>query len=281
MRFIIAFLFSFFIKQHGYGQIAIAGQTNSGLTYYDFSDVSIGCTAPLHATSIDSALLDYDQDGNIDFKISCSGSATLGNSSTAGKITAYSNTIKFILTTDPGPFNYPAAGIKPFALGDTIGLDSNSFLSSSHSGQLWSYASNPGVPARFGFWNNAGERYICFQSHQNGNVYIGWIRGEMISSNSSFTLKDMAIGSFAVSLEEQIKEQVKVFPNPIQDIVTIETKNQNPKTLEFCNLFGEVILRHSFSGKGSQVDTEMLEPGIYLLRIRSEGAESYHKLIKQ
>ncbi len=84
-----------------------------------------------------------------------------------------------------------------------------------------------------------------------------------------------------------ILSQLKVYPNPFSEDLTISTGIAGNKTLSYqlTELSGRILRRgivHCNNGKGLiRLDTETLEPGCYLLGIRISGHVRYLNVIRQ
>ena len=66
----------------------------------------------------------------------------------------------------------------------------------------------------------------------------------------------------------EAEAQVKVYPNPAQDQVTIEAEGMIQ--MELYNSLGQSVLRKESSGSQTVLDLQNLVPGLYLLRVKME-----------
>ncbi len=89
---------------------------------------------------------------------------------------------------------------------------------------------------------------------------LGWVEGTMV--------------------EGIIREQLKVYPNPVVDRVTIEYPRMCKITL--TNIQGrQVFLREFIPVETKIVDLSALKPGVYILRIDSDAGVANSRIIKQ
>ncbi len=79
----------------------------------------------------------------------------------------------------------------------------------------------------------------------------------------------------STGLEEDIKELVSYYPNPVDDILNI--KCEQDFNVHIFNMLGKEMIN---SGNKSQLDISSLNPGIYLLQIDVENKVIYGKIQK-
>ncbi|CAM3310223.1 VPS10 domain-containing protein [Aequorivita lipolytica] len=81
--------------------------------------------------------------------------------------------------------------------------------------------------------------------------------------------------------ETIFSSEVKVFPNPASEIVTVSLKNTSENTsLEIYDVMGRFVKQQKFDGqKQLQLSIEKLQPGIYYLKISEGKKQTTKKLI--
>lgn len=84
-----------------------------------------------------------------------------------------------------------------------------------------------------------------------------------------------------LAVNEVIKNELSIFPNPAKDVVYINTKDKLSKA-EFIDMAGRVISRQNLQQEGNkaQVNTSDLLKGTYILKIYTEKGEITKKVIK-
>ncbi len=85
------------------------------------------------------------------------------------------------------------------------------------------------------------------------------------------------------ALENEISNQIVMYPNPAQDIITIKLKEKNKDArIELLSLHDQVLEKHKIDLKSNVIiDLSNYPPGIYLVRI-FDGVKHYsEKLIKK
>jgi hypothetical protein len=84
-----------------------------------------------------------------------------------------------------------------------------------------------------------------------------------------------------LGIEEISLNTFNVSPNPVKDVVTINTTS-GFDTVEVFNQLGQSVLKSSSSlMNNNRLDLSSLNPGIYLMRIRSNNKSKTLKIIKE
>jgi type 1 glutamine amidotransferase len=96
-----------------------------------------------------------------------------------------------------------------------------------------------------------------------------------------------AIGEEALNIEETNFENLKVFPNPVEDYVSITIpKATSNISIAMFNQLGQLILNTTVAGTDRQEETyklnlENFEVGNYIVKLSYDGKQDYFKLIKK
>jgi hypothetical protein len=82
-----------------------------------------------------------------------------------------------------------------------------------------------------------------------------------------------------LSLDDFNQDQFSIYPNPSQNVVNIESKNNlNIESVKIFDLFGKLIIEKTQNT--NQVSVENLSNGVYIVEVASEGIIFKKKLIK-
>jgi hypothetical protein len=100
----------------------------------------------------------------------------------------------------------------------------------------------------------------------------------VVLSDTSYVIN--LVQNIPESVMESAKQMIKVYPNPTQGLITIQTNEQEICSFEIISLSGQVIKRMDFSESQFQVDLSPFPSGIYLIRIVSGDSEIKQKVIK-
>jgi hypothetical protein len=75
--------------------------------------------------------------------------------------------------------------------------------------------------------------------------------------------------------------EVIFYPNPVYDLLTIETGQFRQLNVKITSLNGEILLNRTLAGENSnQIDLSPLQKGIYFITFGSEDLVSIRKIIK-
>jgi len=79
------------------------------------------------------------------------------------------------------------------------------------------------------------------------------------------------------------ESKINVYPNPIGEIMNIESNNESIRQIEIYNSNGELVLRNAYTSSKNQnvsLNTSELTNGLYLVRIKSESGIKVVKVLK-
>jgi hypothetical protein len=113
------------------------------------------------------------------------------------------------------------------------------------------------------------------------NITVYWPSGiiDFISNPSINTTLTILEGAF-LSIEDETLVDVSIYPNPVSDILTIETSaDLSHKVATIFDINGRKI--HSQKLTLNTLDVSRLGSGIYFLRLESEGKSIKRKFIKK
>ena len=87
-----------------------------------------------------------------------------------------------------------------------------------------------------------------------------------------------------IGVEEIDQSQIEVFPNPVENILSVRKVNGNfgkASKIEITDLHGRIVLNEeSAGGKGIiELDLSSIDSGIYLLRMKSESGKKFTEKI--
>jgi PKD repeat protein len=84
----------------------------------------------------------------------------------------------------------------------------------------------------------------------------------------------------ATSVSKLSKEEASIFPNPIQDEITISMSNADNYQIEIFNLSGSLIYNSITNGNQISIDSSEWPNGTYIIQISSESGTQSQKVIK-
>jgi len=114
----------------------------------------------------------------------------------------------------------------------------------------------------------------------NNKVYVAYIWATITPPHSNYTgVRELNITPCITSIYSESKSILQLYPNPVNDIVTI-TSSEIIKDIEIYNILGEKVKNtHSNSTFNLQLNTEEFSPGIYQFKIKTEKSIVVKKVI--
>ena len=267
---------------------------------YVFTDVTAGAGISA-STGWESSAFDIDNDGNLD--IISNGSIMYGK----GDMT--------FEDVDPNQINYKNGsfgdlnndgfidayynGVRYYNQGN-----SNNWVKINTVGMAHvtpNYSNRNGIGARVVLTTPSGTQIrdvrsgegFEFMSSLNTHFGIGsdtsiteirvyWPSGEIdVIENPAYNTTHMIEeGSFPLSLEDEILSDIAIYPNPVDDVLTIKTRaDLTEKIATVFDITGKKVYNQMLLTNELKVSS--LQSGVYFLRIESEGKSIRRKFIKK
>lgn len=153
--------------------------------------------------------------------------------------------------------NYTIDSILTVAVGDSV-YACIQFNCGSGGSSNWGWSDPSGQPL---FGSNC---FTIEASSSNVGIYP-WV-GECPDSIPLYVNIQLQTG---VGINENSdKNTTKIYPNPAKDLINI-TSEENIEELELTDLTGRIVFKTKSSLNNFQINTENLERGLYILRIKS------------
>ena len=84
---------------------------------------------------------------------------------------------------------------------------------------------------------------------------------------------------YTVGIETEIaSSEFSIYPNPAEDVLTIELNAIGNKTVEITNMNGQVVEKLNFSETKNQVSISNFQAGVYFVKIHNGSAKRFVKL---
>jgi uncharacterized repeat protein (TIGR01451 family) len=86
-----------------------------------------------------------------------------------------------------------------------------------------------------------------------------------------------------VSVQEvaNAKNSVLVYPNPVNDLLTIKMDKVVYSEVRIMNTMGQLCAEHKLTGKEAQISVSKLSPGIYFMLLSGENGNAVERIEKQ
>jgi hypothetical protein len=103
-----------------------------------------------------------------------------------------------------------------------------------------------------------------------------------LGENDNFpTANSLPIQSHLVSVEEILTPgYVQAYPNPVRDLLKLESIVAGSKRITVCDAFGKVVLQSSFESQLT-LDFGTMAPGIYFLEVSTAGGHKTVRIVKE
>ena len=113
----------------------------------------------------------------------------------------------------------------------------------------------------------------------HGRAYIDTIQNYV----NPRLMRVMQIGNWeALSINSIRKNDLfKMYPNPAEDIVVIESKGKVLEEVVIMDISGKVVNREQTWNQTMAIDVKDLKSGVYFVKVRSNEEEFVEKLIIQ
>lgn len=150
----------------------------------------------------------------------------------------------------------------------------------------WYGSDNPGflaISSSVGNWLGQTDKYLALKLNVGTNTYYGWVRLDVVTTATSFTVKDYAYestpnaciltGQTPLGITENIVGNYLIIaPNPFNTFTKIQTRGHfNNGILRIYNAFGETIQRvENYTGDTIILSRDNLLSGVYFVQLTSE-----------
>ncbi len=137
---------------------------------------------------------------------------------------------------------------------------------------------NPAVRSRGYFWTSTS--YLSVNDNIIKPYYFmiscdyKWLQQLNATRASGFSIR--VVKDVPLSINQFNKSDIKIYPNPVQNQLNIESQ-EIINGIEIFDLLGKKI----FESKSKTIDVSGLQSGIYLLKINTENGILTQKIIKQ
>jgi len=112
-----------------------------------------------------------------------------------------------------------------------------------------------------------------------------WAEGDAKDMSGPFSqslsnIEDNGIIDVGISSQIYESDEIKIYPNPVKEELTIEINSDEIKNLKILNIIGKTISVHTIEGK-TTLNTMNLPAGVYLVKIYTEKTSLIRRFVKQ
>lgn len=105
--------------------------------------------------------------------------------------------------------------------------------------------------------------------------------GSIIGFDININTTKTAPVNMITEIDELAETLVRLYPNPVESMLTIERNNNDEVVIELYNNSGTLVSTLKTSNTTTTIDVEMLSSGIYFVRIIETNKTTAHKFIKR
>ena len=161
-----------------------------------------------------------------------------------------------------------------FTLNDTIGGETLDFVDTDGSWTTWYIQSSEAI------FLTKGEYEVKLEAEtSNGLGNIDYMQILAFSDTAAESFNCDSLNTSIDFVYDAHSENVSIYPVPASDLVNIELLNPNG-TIARVGLFdisGREILAKESSQRGIQLNTSQLNPGMYMVKVKSRSGQLYIK----
>lgn len=129
-------------------------------------------------------------------------------------------------------------------------------------------------------WDRAGNLYVISNSSERLGVWA------MPKTDNSFVTpapasKQIQVFHSGLNEPKDLSKQFRVFPNPVRDLLKVESKAVVINKLELFDLDGRLMLSKNLSDNKVEINTSALSRGTYILRISTHEGVHSQRIMKR
>ena len=170
------------------------------------------------------------------------------------------------LTVNPNPFSQRTLTSYTIAATDSVSL----YLMNVIGQTIASPVSNTILTA--GTYQDS----LILDSNPPGVYYLVL----KVKSSTARTVKIVKEGLVGIN-EISNTSQIKIYPNPIHDLLYYDLINQISTTLSIHNNLGEEVFTKNLVSNSGSIDVSFLPCGVYFLKLQSNLEQKIFKILKE
>jgi hypothetical protein len=113
-----------------------------------------------------------------------------------------------------------------------------------------------------------------------------WLSSDVLSNKvlgNRLWVDKLTFSSTPLSTNDHLNgvESISIYPNPANDILNLELKNEGIFSIRIINTLGQELSKHKVYSGINTINTELLESGIYFIEASMNGKKVMLKFIKE
>jgi len=83
-----------------------------------------------------------------------------------------------------------------------------------------------------------------------------------------------------VGIEKTSPSELSIYPNPTNNLLTIETDKPDHYSIDITSMNGQLIYNSDMDRTSQQIDLSSLQKGVYVITVRSKDFVTIKKIVK-
>jgi hypothetical protein len=146
---------------------------------------------------------------------------------------------------------------------------------------LWSWGDGTydSIPYPSHTYSALGNYTICLYITDSNGCASTWCDSSWLQKSEKSMISLQVIPGTTGINQNDVTDQVLIYPNPATDIITIECPQK--AIIELLNLKGQVLETILCNNKKTTMDVRNLSAGIYIAKVKTDKGMAVKKIIKQ
>ena len=259
--------------------------TTNSLPYFnDFQDTDswVSCNTFFDSDG-DSRywfFFDYNEDGDGVQNNFSAGSASYDNSN--GSVLNPDNWLVIgpidLTNVSDATMSWRARGISPNYCAEnyTVYVGTENTIENLTSSSI---SFNETISAASGGCGAWADRTLDISAASGSLVYVGFRHHAQSSDGFNLNIDDLGVTGTSLGLEDVGESQFSFFPNPVNDVLTINARS-SIDSITVYNMLGQMIVRSTPNTKDSTVDMSEFQTGAYFLQVSIDNTLNTVRIIK-
>lgn len=102
-----------------------------------------------------------------------------------------------------------------------------------------------------------------------------------VGERGDVAIDNIVIASEVLGLDELALEEIEIYPNPIQDVLTINSPRAAVQQVKIYDIKGSVISEETINSQNVQMNVSTLKSAVYFVEITTQSGTTVKRLIKR
>lgn len=129
-------------------------------------------------------------------------------------------------------------------------------------------------------WNSFDIPLSDFPGLKLASVYQLKLEGAPTQGNTTVFFDNLYFHKGTVGTEDFITSNIKMYPNPVQDNLTLSAAN-DISNISIFNVLGQEVLSVNPNSTQTTLSTNLISNGVYVIKVTTDGKVASSKFVKQ